>query len=153
MPELTRYTVGFAFTEDKKNVALILKNRPKWQAGKLNGIGGHCEDDDQYGKGSPQGHTTQRREFREETGVDIPEDKWQRYATLGGPDYVVDVFRCFDDAVRNVGKDLTDEGIVSLLPVDKALSISHISNLSYLIPLALDVEQEHIPHFQYKPRT
>ena len=36
----TEYVLGFAFTKDLKQVALIRKKRPEWQAGKLNGIGG-----------------------------------------------------------------------------------------------------------------
>ncbi len=34
------YVVGFMFTEDEKQVVLIEKKRPEWQAGKLNGVGG-----------------------------------------------------------------------------------------------------------------
>ena len=37
---MTKYVVGFMFSPDKQFVALIRKNRPEWQAGKLNGIAG-----------------------------------------------------------------------------------------------------------------
>ncbi len=37
------YVLGFAFDEDYEWVALIKKNRPQWQAGKLNGVGGKIE--------------------------------------------------------------------------------------------------------------
>jgi 8-oxo-dGTP pyrophosphatase MutT (NUDIX family) len=36
--------LGFVFNRDFSEVALILRNRPKWQAGHYNGIGGHIED-------------------------------------------------------------------------------------------------------------
>jgi hypothetical protein len=39
---VVEYVVGFAFDTDGR-VALIRKNRPEWQAGRLNGIGGHVE--------------------------------------------------------------------------------------------------------------
>ena len=40
---MERMVVGFAFTEDRRSVILIRKNRPEWQAGRLNGVGGHIE--------------------------------------------------------------------------------------------------------------
>ena len=43
---MTHYTVGFAFSLDRQFVALIRKMRPRWQQGKLNGIGGHMNDDE-----------------------------------------------------------------------------------------------------------
>ncbi len=55
------YVLGFMFSPDEKKVLLIWKNRPSWQAGKLNGIGG---------KVNP-GETpleAMEREFIEETG-------------------------------------------------------------------------------------
>lgn len=56
-----QYVLGIMFSEDEERVLAIWKNRPDWQAGKLNGIGGKIED----------GETpieAMRREFREETG-------------------------------------------------------------------------------------
>lgn len=40
MPDMTFYVAGLAFSTDLQHVALIKKNRPDWQAGKFNGIGG-----------------------------------------------------------------------------------------------------------------
>ena len=48
---MQEYVVGFLFDEDARryhktghgNVVLIEKNRPAWQAGRLNGVGGHIE--------------------------------------------------------------------------------------------------------------
>ena len=37
------YVLGFLFSPDCKRVALIIKNRPDWQAGFLNGIGGKID--------------------------------------------------------------------------------------------------------------
>jgi len=55
-----RYVLGFMFDRDYAEVALILKNRPAWQAGKWNGIGGKIEGDE-----TP--HAAMVREFTEET--------------------------------------------------------------------------------------
>ena len=53
---MKEYVVGFMFSEE------ILKNKPDWQAGRLNGVGGKVE---------PNEYPDQAmvREFEEETGV------------------------------------------------------------------------------------
>jgi 8-oxo-dGTP diphosphatase len=38
-----RYVLGFMFSSDHSEVALIRKRKPEWQRGKLNGIGGKCD--------------------------------------------------------------------------------------------------------------
>jgi hypothetical protein len=62
-PVKDRYVLGFVFSEDSSRVLLVWKNRPAWQAGKLNGIGGKIE----AGETPLQ---AMQREFREETLVD-----------------------------------------------------------------------------------
>lgn len=69
------YVLGFLFDEHLTIVALILKNRPAWQAGKFNGIGGKIE----------RGETPRdamRREGREELRLDVPD--WQEFASFSG---------------------------------------------------------------------
>ena len=41
---MTEYVCGFAFDNTKQYVTLIEKKRPNWQAGYLNGVGGHIEE-------------------------------------------------------------------------------------------------------------
>ena len=55
-----RYVLGFVFSEACDRVLLMWKNRPAWQAGKLNGIGGKIE------AGETAQHAMER-EFTEET--------------------------------------------------------------------------------------
>jgi 8-oxo-dGTP diphosphatase len=38
------YVAGFLFDSKRENVVLIRKNKPEWQADKLNGVGGKIED-------------------------------------------------------------------------------------------------------------
>lgn len=71
------YTAGFAFSKDANNVALIRKNRPAWQAGKLNAIGGHVEPGE-----TPR--QAQVREYYEETGVRSTLDDWTFFGRLNG---------------------------------------------------------------------
>ena len=57
-----RYVVGFLLNYDRTQVVLIRKNRPAWQAGHLNGVGGKIE----MGETPIEAMT---REFEEETGL------------------------------------------------------------------------------------
>lgn len=72
-----KYVMGFSFNEDMSRVLLMLKNRPDWQEGKYNGIGGKIEDTE-----TPI--EAMVREFREETGVATLEGDWNSLAFLHG---------------------------------------------------------------------
>lgn len=139
---MINYVVGFAFSVDGDHVALIRKTRPKWQAGCLNGIGGHIDTTD------INDAAAQTREFLEETGVVIAADQWQVFAVLRGQDYRVTCFRAFTDSVYEVTTK-SDEGHVGVSPVHIINEERCISNLRYLIPLALDRDQKAIAHFEY----
>jgi 8-oxo-dGTP diphosphatase len=133
---MKRYVCSFLFSPDRRRVLLIRKNRPAWQAGKLNGIGGKIEPGE-----TPR--EAARREFREETGLDLPDSGFAHLLTLGGADdfgsgvpwegYFFRAFGAVDDA-----RALTDEAIeihpTSPLPADT------IPNLHWIIPLLLDEE-------------
>lgn len=75
-PTPTRlYVVGFYFTDDFTHVALIRKNRPAWQAGLLNGIGGRVEPNE-----TPLDAMV--REYAEETGHHTTTNAWTWYLGL-----------------------------------------------------------------------
>lgn len=65
----TKYVLGFAY-DTYGAVAMILKNRPAFQLGKWNGIGGHVEAGEHL-------TSAMAREFKEETGQDIPSGRWR----------------------------------------------------------------------------
>jgi 8-oxo-dGTP pyrophosphatase MutT (NUDIX family) len=116
------FSVGFLF-DDGGNVALIRKNRPAWQAGRLNGIGGQIEP----------GETpleAMRREFREEAGCDGLE--WRNVGLVWGEGYNLFVFSARSAAARV--RTMTDEAVawypVSNLPGDI------VRNLTWLVPMA-----------------
>ncbi len=131
---LTEYTLGFAFDlpEDvaygdmNTQVGLIRKARPEWQAGYLNGIGGHIEE------GEPA-HQAMVREFKEETGLHVP--RWSGATVMGNDYFSVKVFKAFNVPLNDM-ESLTDEEVgvyrVNDLPDDV------IFNLRWLIPLSLD---------------
>jgi len=127
---MTNYVVGFLFDVDRQKLALIAKNRPHWQQGKWNGPGGKLES----------GETPLEamiREFREETGQDI--DSWEMFAELRTSGGVIYFFRAFSDLVYGV-RSRTDE-YVALFPV-RALPAALLTNMSWLIPMALSMDAD-----------
>lgn len=127
-PARTRFVLGFLFSEDGTRIAVINKNRPAWQAGAINGLGGKIE-------AGEKPLDAMNREFREEAGVFV--GLWDRFAELYGTDFEVVVFRAFSDACLHRVSTVGDER-VEVMPIRDALATRHISNLSWLLPLALD---------------
>lgn len=132
---MIRYVCGFAFTADMGAVALIEKARPAWQAGHLNGVGGHIE-------AGETDYEAMRREFGEETGQDI--ESWKRFCVLTGNGFEVSFFYAAVEqlAVRTV----TDES-VHVVPVGKVGSRNILPNLHWLIPMARQMENDAASEF------
>lgn len=127
---MQHYVLGFAFDTDAPRVALIRKNRPNWQAGKLNGVGGKVE-------ASETALQAMRREFREETGADVSEEDWSHFGVLEGVDFLVWCFKtklADFDALRSE----TDEAVESQYLTDSTWRLESISNLPALVYTALD---------------
>src|SRR5579875_1366427 len=98
------YVLGFAFNKEKTKVLLIRKNRPQWQAGLFNGIGGKIESYDVLPV------KAMVREFIEETGLSTSIEQWNQYATLGSPNFQV---TCYWSVIDNINdyKSITDEEV------------------------------------------
>ena len=135
---MKEYVVGFMFSKDGRDVALIRKNRPEWQAGKFNGVGGKIEPTDE----SPV--AAMSREFYEETGVNVLRSNWIPFLTLTGetdaahPEqsnpYKIYFFKTFSNLIQHAGT-VTDEQIY-ILPADD-LPKAVVPNLKFLVPMAL----------------
>lgn len=97
----TKYVVGFAFSRDLSQVALVKKIRPNWQKGLLNGIGGHID-------GKETALEAMTREFEEEAGVNLL--SWARYAKIQGDAFEVQFFCTRTDLSKLETK--TDEKVV-----------------------------------------
>lgn len=125
------YVDGFLFNDDGTDVLLIRKTRPKWQAGKLNGIGGKVEEHE-----CPA--NAMSREFAEETGVDF--DDWKLTIQHEGPDWVVFYYCGYSTAtindVLNQESYPTDE-VPELWPVSLPAE-QCVRNIMWAIPLSND---------------
>ncbi len=95
---IIHYALGFAF-DDVGRVALIKKQRPMWQYGLWNGVGGKVKPDEPVEK-------TIVREFEEETGVLL--DAWRACGIVRTSNGYINVFTTKSEAVRNV-RTMTDE--------------------------------------------
>lgn len=73
---MKHYVLGLIFSQHEGRIALLRKKRPAWQAGMLNGIGGHIE----LGETALQAMV---REAAEEVALRFPwPQAWEEIATL-----------------------------------------------------------------------
>lgn len=138
---LTQAVVGFAFTDDKQHVLLIRKNRPTFQAGKLNGVGGKVEPGEDT-------LSSMVREFREETSLFTSPVDWTCVALLESPGWDIHFFKMFmsDELLRWVSSSTppTDEKL-ELVPVDSIRNQHTLRNVQWLVPLCLDDSPYELP--------
>jgi 8-oxo-dGTP diphosphatase len=128
-------SLGFLFDTDLSSVLLVRKTHPQWQAGKLNGVGGHAESADITFVAA------MRRKCLEETGIDIPEEEWTRVAELEGFHWMVVVFCAIASRdvllSATVGNDGRDEKL-ELVPVGSLGSHDTTGNTRWLVLMAAD---------------
>ena len=148
------YVTGLMFSLDRKHISLICKNKPDWQKGLLNGIGGKIEESDiefsiQHNLVTAS-QLAMIREFEEETGVVTEINDWNLFLSMGSDigkindkniqqyneSWSNDFYRTFSDKVFNV-KTTTDE-VVMIYNVEDLLELNTIDNLKWIILLALD---------------
>jgi 8-oxo-dGTP diphosphatase len=144
---IKKMVVGLCFSEDLTRVVLIKKERPDWQKGLLNGVGGKLE------KGETP-LTAIIREFEEEAGVKTTPEDWQQFAQMKGAGWQVTYFRCFNNAYVDSVKTKTDETVVVSEVSFDMLSDLGVSNLHWLVGLALDDDQPRISTtITYRPEN
>jgi 8-oxo-dGTP diphosphatase len=127
------YVVGFLFSHDHRWVTLIKKNRPEWQAGKFNGVGGKVEVGEAV-------NDAMVREFYEETGVKTKWTDWKEFALLTGDYGAVYVFKAVSTEYLSAVKTHTDEEVMNILVkhiLDPDQPYEIVPNLPVLIRLAL----------------
>lgn len=131
----TNYVLGFLFSESMHRVLLVQKARPSWQAGKLNGIGGHIEPRE-------SAYAAMEREADEEAGITPGSLNWH---SLGEMTFRMMGARVFLFSAHDPG---TEECLIAPTPEQKTEPIAFydwkeaenfalmMPNLRWLIPLA-----------------
>lgn len=129
---VVHFVLGFAFNHDKTKLLLIKKNRPQWQAGLYNGIGGKIESFDQ----SPVAAMV--REFKEECGLDTTCQQWIEYTIVDNCFFHMTCFTTVLDDFEHY-QSITDEIVysVGLSDLIKNNFNNCISNLPHLIDQAI----------------
>lgn len=138
--EIKEYVCGFLFFNDvsltsfeasimpasERKVLLILKDRPTWQAGLYNGIGGKVEKDEVR-------FDAMVRECYEECGLAIKD--WDYFCLMRGDGYIVHFYKAFRDIISPWEQKTTES--LAAFPVS-ALPKNLIKSNRYLIPMALE---------------
>jgi len=122
---MIHYVNGFLFDEKCAWVVLLKKNRPDWQAGFLNGVGGKAEESEYF-------IDAMARESFEEIGV-VPE--WQYFISMKTTTWAVHFFAAKDQQRFDLAEQRTDEEVVRSL-VQNIQTTNTLPCLRFLVPMA-----------------
>ena len=127
---MKRYVVGFL--QDRSGyVGLLRKDRPEWQAGMLNGIGGHVEPGETW-------MGAMEREAREEASLGLA-ISWECFAAIKGDGWEMYCFRAEVDDVSRIlplNNDVGEEFESYPLWQVEGGALSTIPNLRWLVSMA-----------------
>jgi 8-oxo-dGTP pyrophosphatase MutT (NUDIX family) len=127
-PAPNEYVAGFAFSTGHNYVALVRKQKPEWQAGLLNGVGGKVEPDE-----TPADAIY--REFTEECSLQVK--RWRYFATVS---WIVD--DRFTTGI-NYGREAEHVEVFPIKWLGRSGKFATIPNLAWLIPLAVEHMRGH----------
>jgi 8-oxo-dGTP diphosphatase len=122
------YVLALLFTANRRQVVLMRRMRPLWQAGRVNALGGRLVDGESPGDAA-------RREVREESGVDVKE--WTEVLVWDDAEYRMHVMRAVSE-LAGAARTMEDQEV--FLADVESLPANVIDNLRWLVPLALDAD-------------
>lgn len=122
------YVLALLFTANRRQVVLIRRTRPVWQAGRVNALGGRLVDGESPGDAA-------RREVREESGVEVKE--WAEVLVWDDAEYRMHVMRAVSE-LAGAARTMEDQEV--FLADVESLPANVIDNLRWLVPLALDAD-------------
>ena len=131
--EIKHYVVSFLFTPDFKNVWMIEKQKPEWQKGCLNGIGGKVENEETYKEAAI-------RELTEESGIfknDISEVGSMSGKNNNGENFKAVIFTGITDEQLFT---TTNENI-ELIKINEIKNFNHIENVPMIVESCLLKEE------------
>jgi len=139
---MNKFVLAFIFDQTFEHVLLMHKNRPAWQDGLVNGLGGKVE----AGETAVQSVS---REVEEESGLKIKEEDWTFAGFVYSDSFNLDVFGCVYKGNPSDAQTLEDEPIewfsVNNLPNNT------INNLPWLMNITLDkVKNKEFESFSVK---
>lgn len=140
---MQKYVCGFMFDEQHENVALIRKQKPEWQKGFLNGIGGKIEGDE-------SNEDAMIREFKEETGFDTFFREWSPFAEIVQDD-IFHVFFFYAVGDLSLLQTVEQEEIV-ILPLKELHESKSLPSIKWLIYLCLDDTHSYTCSIYNKPK-
>lgn len=121
-----KYVLGFVMDKKKEKIVLIKKNRPDFQSGKLNGLGGKIEDGETPVEAI-------KREIMEESGIVIDYSDLNHIGLIqdNKDEFKVDVFHAEISDIEKA-KTLTDEKVI-VFSIEDALKqenlIDHVPQI------------------------
>lgn len=127
---MEKFTLGFVFNADLAKVLLVHKQRPDWQSGRINGIGGKIVGDE-------SALNCIVREWKEESALAIQPENWIRYALIKQLEGNVVVFASkftgdMSEATQN------DYEMIEWFDITN-LPQNSLSNLIWLVPMAKQI--------------
>jgi 8-oxo-dGTP diphosphatase len=128
LPSKPAFVLALLYSADRRQVVLMRRTRPPWQAGRVNALGGRVLEGEST-------EMTASREVREECGVDVSE--WREVLVWEDAEYRMHVMRGVSDHAC-AARTLEDQEV--FLADVNALPDNVIDNLRWLVPLALDAD-------------
>jgi 8-oxo-dGTP diphosphatase len=128
LPTKPAFVLALLYSANLRQVVLMHRARPEWQAGRVNALGGRLLPGE-------SAEAAARREVREECGVDLSE--WREVLVWEDAEYVMHVMRGVSAQARDA-RTLEDQEV--FLADVNALPANVIENLRWLVPLALDAD-------------
>jgi len=128
LPTKPIFVLALLYSADLRQVVLMHRARPAWQAGRVNALGGKLLPGE-------SAEAAARREVREECGVDV--GQWREVLVWDDAEYVMHVMRGASEQAREA-RTLEDQEV--FLADVNALPDNVIDNLRWLVPLALDAD-------------
>lgn len=126
---MENYTLGFIFSQDTFEVLLMHKKRPDWQVGRINGVGGRVEPNEESADCIV-------REVLEETGVQTQRDNWAYFGVIKSANWQVDLYVMLHYGNTKDFSTVTDEKI-EWFKVDD-LPDNILENLNWMIPMGME---------------
>jgi 8-oxo-dGTP pyrophosphatase MutT (NUDIX family) len=128
---VSEYVLGFLFNDDDTGCVLIRKQKPEWQAGLFNGVGGKIKP----GESLP---TALVREFKEQAGVDTGDFifGWRKFCILFGERFAVHCFAAHNSDALATARTQTTETI-AIASCLRLHLCDCVPNLRWLIPMAI----------------